>query len=265
MLAEQRQEEIVRLLNREGGVRVAALARRFSVTEETIRRDLNQLADAGRIRRSHGGAVPVERGDYEVPYWQRETQHQLEKAMIAREAIHRIKDGDSLILDASTTAWHMAKCMPDRSIRVVTPSVRIALVLARLPKAEVVIVGGMLSPTSLSAVGPNAEDMLRRYQVKKAFVSCRGVDLARGISDASDGQASLRRVMIDQADTSYLLADYSKFDVRSLSVVCPIERFHEVLTDTQTPSDVVRDLKARGIRVTLVAVDRATQAQQNDA
>ncbi len=251
MLAEQRQAEIVRLLDRDGGARVSDLARRFKVTEETVRRDLNQMAEAGLIRRSHGGAVRVERGDEEIPHSQREVVHEDEKKLIAELAVTRVVEGDSLILDASTTALYMAKCLPDWPLHVVTPSLEIAMALVSRARIDVVLIGGGLSRNTMSAEGPNAEDMLRRYQVNKAFVSCRGVDITLGASDATDAQASLRRVMLGQADVAFLLADSSKFKVRSLSLICPVDQFDEILTDHMTPPKIIKALKARRVRVDL--------------
>ena len=146
MLALERHLNILALLEGQGSARVADLARRFAVTEETIRRDLVKLEAEGRLRLSHGGAMLLKDEGGESPYWWREVAQQDEKVAIAREAAARVASGDRILLDASTTAWHVARRLSDRHLAVVTHSLRVAAELARLEHVEVLfIVAALIS------------------------------------------------------------------------------------------------------------------------
>jgi DeoR/GlpR family transcriptional regulator of sugar metabolism len=251
MLMAERHREIVNLVNREGSVRVNLLARRFDVTEETIRRDLQALEMERKLLRSHGGAVNLISGEAETSFFERQEKETPEKTAIAREAVTRLADGDSILLDASTTAWHMARMMPNMRITVLTNAVKVALELANLSRVKVLFTGGTLSSASLSVTGPLAERTLKEYHVNKAFLSCKGLDPALGASDSSESQALLKRQMLGIADKRFLLADHSKFGVQSLCVFAFLPDFHEIITDAKVPAPALEALKSSGLKVTV--------------
>lgn len=141
MLAAERYDRIVEMVNVKGSMRVSELSERCRVTEETIRRDLDRLEHAGRLRRSHGGAVSVKEDQPEIPYRIRETTHAEEKKRIAQAALTMINPGDRILLDASTTAGYMAANMPDFPLTVLTNSIQIATELSNRDKVEVISTG----------------------------------------------------------------------------------------------------------------------------
>jgi DeoR/GlpR family transcriptional regulator of sugar metabolism len=251
MLAIERHREILSLLGKEGSVRVAELARRFQVTEETIRRDFGKLESQGKIVRSHGGAIITEHEETLRPFAWREVDNEAEKAAIAREAVKRINPDDRIMLDASTTAWHLAKHLEDLPLTVITNSLQIAIALAHRPQINIHLLGGRMGKKSLSFTGPAAEQQLRQYHADKLFMSCEGIDLLRGISDISENQAHLRRIMLSCADRRYLLADHSKFSVRSLSRICGVEDFNEIITDAGTRPEIITELNTMDIKTAI--------------
>lgn len=252
MLAIERQREILSWLAEKGSARVAELAARFGVTEETIRRDLDKLEQDGRLVRSHGGAVAQEQR--EAPHWQREYVNVAEKEAIAREAVREVNEGDTIILDASSTAWFVAKRLPDVPLTVITNSLHIAMTLGGRPLCKVIVPGGTLAPTSMSFVGSETQLALRRYHVSTLFLSCRGIDVQRGVSDLSEEQAMVRRVMMEISDRRILLMDSSKFGVRALSILAPTPSFHRLITDEKAPPDACRQLEESGLPVTRAAL-----------
>ena len=251
MLAIERHRKILQLLAKEGSIRVSELAKRFGVTEETIRRDFSKLENQGKIVRSHGGAIITEQEETIRPFAWREVANEAEKTAIVNEAVKRIQPGDSIILDASTTAWHLAKQLDDIPLTVITNSLQIPIALANHLEIAVHILGGRLGKQSLSLVGPTAEEQLRRYHADKLFISCEGIDIERGISDRSENQAHLRRIMLTCAETRYLLVDHTKFRVRSLSHICKLSEFDEIITDTATPAETLHHLKELQIKTTI--------------
>ncbi|MCL6443503.1 MAG: DeoR/GlpR family DNA-binding transcription regulator, partial [Alicyclobacillus sp.] len=180
MLVADRHRKIVELVRQEGSIRVAELSRLFQVTEETIRRDLDRLESEGKVIRTHGGAVATEERPLEVPIEQREISRIEQKRAIAAKAVQFVEEGDTISLDASTTAWQMARVLPDIPLTVVTNSVKVAMELANKRYVQVISVGGVLVARSLSFVGPLAERSLDGYHVRKAFFSCSGVHLTYG-------------------------------------------------------------------------------------
>lgn len=252
MLVAQRYEMIVRLVNERGSMRVSELSELCDVTEETIRRDLDRLEQAGRLRRSHGGAVSVkDQQQLEVPYAEREVMHAEEKRRIAHLAVSIIEPGDRIILDASTTAWYMASILPDFEITVLTNSIRVATELSGKERIQVVSTGGSLAHRSLSYVGPLAERSLDTYFVHKAFISCKGVHIERGISESNEQQALVKKKMIEISDKVYLLADSSKFGVQSFTQVAALSQVHELITDHQADRAFVQRVQESGVNVSI--------------
>ncbi|WDQ30281.1 DeoR/GlpR family DNA-binding transcription regulator [Paenibacillus marchantiae] len=253
MLAAERYDRIVEMVNVKGSMRVSELSELCRVTEETIRRDLDRLEQAGRLRRSHGGAVSVKEEQPEIPYRVRETTHAEEKKRIAQSALSMIRPGDRVLLDASTTAGYMAANMPDMPLTVLTNSIQVATELSSRDKIEVISTGGQLAQRSLSFVGPLAERSLETYHVDKLFLSCKGVHLeGGGISESNELQARLKQKMVGISDQVILLADTSKFGVRAFARVTGLNAVHAVITDQSLDDDLIERLNSYDISITRV-------------
>lgn len=250
MLVAERYEKIVQIVNERGSIRVTELSDLCAVTEETIRRDLDRLERSGRLKRSHGGAVSVKEMQLEVPYFEREITHSEEKKRIAEEAVKLVNAGDRILLDASTSAWYMAKMLPDLPMTVLTNSVKVVTELSTKEKIEVISIGGRLSPRSLSFVGPLAEKSLESFHVDKLFFSCKGVHLDRGISESGELQARLKQQMMNMADRIILLADASKFGMQAFSQVMDLSNVDIIITDTGLDQGMQASLAAAGLTVT---------------
>jgi DeoR/GlpR family transcriptional regulator of sugar metabolism len=252
MLAIERQREIVLVLTAQRSVRVGDLAGRFQVTEETIRRDLDKLEAQGKLVRSHGGAVAAM--ETEQPHWQREFVNQGQKEAIAREAVKLVEPGDSLILDASSSSWFLARRLPDMPLTIITNSLYICMSLQEREHITVICPGGTLAATSMSFIGAMTLENLRRYHAAKMFFSCRGLDIQRGLSDLNEDQAMVRRIMLDVSDEHILLLDSSKWGTRALSMVAPLGTVQRVITDADVPPAEVEAVRAQGIVVDLATV-----------
>lgn len=249
MLLAERLNYIVQLVNERGSIRVTELSELCNVTEETIRRDLDRLETEGKLMRSHGGAVSTKEPQTETPYFVRETTNAEQKRSIARQAIQYINERDTIILDASSTAWYMAQIMPDFPLTVLTNSIKVAMELSTKEKVQVISTGGLLTPRSLSYVGPLAERSLNMYHVDKAFISCKGVHNQRGISESNEQQALIKHKMISISDQVYILADYSKFGVQAFTHVAPISDIDCIITDDQTDRAAIVELRELNVEV----------------
>ena len=251
LLVAERHREIVAIVSAEKSVRVAGLARQFSVTEETIRRDLEKLEQEGKLLRSHGGAVSIRQGGNEAPYSEREIRSAAEKMAIAREALKLLEEGDTILIDASTTALQVARLLPDISLTVLTNAMPVCVELANRPRVRVICTGGNLSAASLSFTGPRAEQALTEYHVNRLFFSCTGVDLTHGLSDVNESQANLKKRMMAVADRTTLLVDRTKFGIKALKRFGHIADVHEIITNSPADPALLGEIEAAGVAVTV--------------
>lgn len=250
MLVAERHQKIIELVNERKSIRVSELSQIFSITEETIRRDLEKLEKQKRLIRSHGGAVSVNTSSVsEVSYLEREITNVKEKKQIALEAVKQVIEGDKIILDASTTAWYMAKELPDVNITVLTNSIKVATELSTKKEITVISTGGILRPKSLSNVGPLAESSLESYHVNKAFISCKGFHLEHGLSEASEQQARIKELMVNSADTVYIMVDHSKFGAQAFTKFSDLDSINYVITDSQVDLQTVQQLTDKSLQI----------------
>lgn len=252
MLSLERHRRVLDLLQQGGSVRVTELAGRFDVTEETIRRDLDRLALAGKLVRTHGGALPVRSEHADASLVERQTRNLDAKVAIGRAAAARVEQGDTIMLDASSTAIQLAKILPDAPLTVITHALSIAMELATRRQIRTIVIGGLIDPESLSLVGPLATQCLDAYHVNKLFLSCQGIDLQRGLSVGSEQQADLKRRMLADADQRILLADHSKFGVKSTCYFGTLEDIDRVITDDGADENLLAELREEHVEVQVV-------------
>jgi DeoR/GlpR family transcriptional regulator of sugar metabolism len=257
MLAEQRQTEILRELSRAGGVRVTALAQQLRVALETVRRDLERLEREGKLVRTHGGAVPVAAGEGDVPFVVRRTANHEAKVAVARHAIRYLAEGDVIGLDASSTVHELTRLIPDIPLTVVTNSLLAVVRLASRHRVRVIATGGALDPASYSWTGTRAEDGLRDVNIGTLFLSSKGVDLERGLSERDDAQARLKRRMMDRAARRILLVDRSKFGLRSTVSFAPLSDVQLLVTDAATVADGLEIYAAAGPAIEIASEPEA--------
>lgn len=249
MLAQQRHTEIQERLRLDGAVRVAELARTFGVTEETVRRDLEKLDKAGKLVRTHGGALPTRDVSQDVPFDIRQTAKLAEKQAIARHAVRYVGEGAAIALDASSTVHELARVLPDQRLTVITNSLPATLLLARCEQLQVLSTGGILDPGSVSWTGSLAEHALDRININRCFLSTHGVHVDRGLSEVDDYQARVKHRMMDAAEEVYLLVDHSKFGMRRMVPLAGLDEIDVLITDRGADPQVLAQFADRGVRV----------------
>jgi len=249
MLPEQRHREILGRLATTGAVRVADLARALGVAEETIRRDLERLSQEGWLVRTHGGALPNRDVSRDDPFEVRSgAQHEQKKA-IARQALRHVSEGDVIALDASSTVHELARILPDTPLTVVTNALPASAVLLPRANIRVLSTGGFLDNASRSWLGWLAEHALERVNINKFFMSSKGVDPTRGLSEVDDAQARVKRRMMELADQIYLLADSSKLGGRAAVFLADIHEVDVLITDGGADPATLESLAAAGVKV----------------
>lgn len=250
MLVAERHQKIIELINKNKSMRVVELSDIFAVTEETIRRDLEKLEKDNKLFRTHGGAVSNQSSDEtEVPYFEREITNIPEKKEIALLATKQVVENDTVILDASSTALYMARALDNMPLTVVTNSMRVAYELSKKNQINVISIGGALRPKSLSFAGPLAESSLSYYHVSKAFISCQSFHVDYGICDSNESQARVKKRMMDQADTIYLMMDFSKIGKKAFAHISDVNTVDYIITDSNTDRAYLTEIKNHNINV----------------
>lgn len=249
MLVPERQKKITTIVNKNKTARVSELSKLLKVTEETIRRDLEKLETEGKLTRTHGGAISTQEEEGDIPYFQREVMNQEEKMAVAKEAVKLIKDDDIIFLDASSTALYLAKLLTNQRITVLTNAIRVSVELANQPNVQVIVVGGNLSPSSLSLVGPLTVNTLERYHVNKVFFSCKGLHKQWGISDSNEQQAIVKRKMIEMADEKILLLDHTKLEKKAFAHIEKEDMLDTIIIDSQANKTYLQYFEEKDITI----------------
>lgn len=228
---EVRRDQILALLQRHGQISVKWCAEQLGVSEVTIRSDFALLEREGMLRRIWGGAV------LDRPLWpegsfaSRLKQQAAEKESIARAAARLISDGDTVALDASTTAYAIARQIANRrNLTVITNGMHLALSLGAHPAITTIVIGGQVRGETGSLTGTLAEEMLQRLHADKGFFSARGLTLTKGLTESSIPEGLLKAAMVRHVDQVIAVLDSTKLGVSSLTSFCPVEAIHLLIT-----------------------------------
>ena len=254
--AELRRDQIAAFVQEQTTVSAETLSERFGVSLMTVWRDLTSLEEESRIRRVRGGAARIEsRADAEPLYDSKRVLNPTAKERIARYAAeHFTQDGDILFMEAGTTVAAMAKYLAGyQQLTVIGNGLGTMNELARLtPAINVYCCGGMLRPVAYTFVGPQAEEYFRTVNATTCFLSATGITLTEGITDVSLLEIQVKRAMAASADRVIFLMDSSKFGVRSLARIVPMEEVDVLITDGDAPEQSVESLRSMGVDVYIV-------------
>ena len=253
MTTFERRFRLLTLLKEQPGIRVPDLARILDVSEGTIRNDLNALSESGQLTRVWGGAVPMATEERVSPaYTSRSRMNLSAKQVIARAAAGLVQDGDSILLDASTTIFHMAGFLSERrNLTVVTNGIEVGRELAQNPTNVVMLLGGILRPDGTAITRPSNEHFLKEMHIKTAFVSSSGFSLKEGLTEVDFHEAQFKRTMLASAGRVIALIDASKFGRVDLTPFAEISTISQVFVDRQLSHDWIARMDQAGLAYTL--------------
>jgi DeoR/GlpR family transcriptional regulator of sugar metabolism len=257
MTTYERRQSLIQLLQKQPGLRVLELAQTLAVSKGTIRNDLDALEEQGVLTRVHGGAV-LRNGSvhFDTSFGLRFQENAPAKQVMAREAAKLVKDGTSLLLDASTTIYYLSQQLAQyHRLRVLTNGIEVARLLAKDPTNTVVLMGGIVNPEGSSVSGNFSEQLLRDLHVHKAFVSCSGFSLERGLTDVHLAEAQLKNKALASAREVFALVDSSKIGVEDLTSFASVERITHLYTDSSLGAEWAERLKSAGVAFTICSVD----------
>jgi DeoR family transcriptional regulator of aga operon len=243
---------ILQQLLRAGKVSVPSLAKRLKVSPTTIRRDLGDLEQRGLLRRSHGGAVPVQPLLYEpfrhISYYhEQERQRSAEKRRIGLVAAELISDGDILAIGAGTTATQVARsvCL-HKGITVLTNAVNVAMELSHRDDLKVIVTGGFLSGDWFALVGPAAIESVGEIFVD---IGVDGIHVEHGLTTNYPDQATIHRALMRQARQKIVVADHRKIGAVGTALISPLSEVNILITDKGVSAEAIAPFVAMGIEV----------------
>ncbi|MDD3337374.1 MAG: DeoR/GlpR family DNA-binding transcription regulator [Lachnospiraceae bacterium] len=257
MFIEERKEKIVKFIEDKNAVTVDELCELFNVSEVTVRKDLNELSNAGLIIRTHGGAVKVKETAFEQSQKSKENESVKEKKLIAERAYEEIKDNETMILDAGTTTQELAKKIksgPKTNLTVITNAFNIANELLGCEKVELIFVGGTVRAQILSCVGMFAEEALKNIHVDRAFLGVNNLSAEHGLTTPNMQECKVKKCMLDAARKKYVLADSSKFKTSSLYCISDFKELNLIITDNGVEESYRKKINERGGHIAVVTV-----------
>jgi len=248
-LAPRRLDNLRELIRGKGVIRVEEICSQLRVSPATVRRDLDQLEEAGTIRRVHGGAVSVDSRLEEPLFDDKASIAEREKHHIAQAALQFVEAGDTIYLDGGSTVLEFAQLLHDRTnLTVVTNSLRAAHELAgRGPR--LILIGGELRRLSQTMVGPLTRCILQGLHLDKAFMGTIGLTLKEGLTTTDPGEAYTKELVMSQARQVILLADSGKAGKVAFARAGRLENIHVFVTDKALDKNFAKELIKKGIKV----------------
>ncbi len=255
MLPTERRNKIKEALTLQGNVTVKRLAQEFQVTMETIRNDLDHLCKQDfEIIKVHGGAYLSQNSVQGIPMMLRENIMLEEKIRMAEAAVNLFTDGDSIILDTSSTAMYVAKKIIEKKLRVVilTNSLPITNLLSSHPQVKIITLGGNYNHTLKSFIGPMPIQALSNYHADFSIISPTKLSMEQGLSDDNQDIAQIRMFMLTNSKRGILLVDNTKFDCSELFNIADFDQIDQVITDEALDDRWIDFFKLRDITLTIV-------------
>ncbi len=249
----ERRQRILVLPRQQGGVKVTDLAKSLEVSEGTVRNDLTALEEAHQLIRVRGGAIPRDGQQPPIsPLPERARVNALAKQRIARWAADMVQDGDSILLDASTTVYHMATFLQDcRNLTIFTNGLEVARAVARNPANTTILIGGVVRADGTAVTGHLGEELLGGLHIETAFVSCSGFSVTAGLTQFDLQEAQLKSHMIRCAKRVVALIDSSKFGQDSLTPFATVDQLSHIVTDSSVSPEYVAQLRQSDVGLTI--------------
>lgn len=248
-----RQQEILNLLISKERIEINELCEMFHIVPMTARRDLKELEEQGKLIRTHGGAaLPPEKEDVNLPFFQRTKINSAQKLAIAAKACSFLKAGQHIFLASGTTVHAFAQSLKESiPLTVITDAVNISYELSAFSNIHLLSVGGELRPNSLTLTGKIAEENLSHFQMDAAFIGINGIDRDGNIYVSSIVESSILNVLFDRVPDIYILADASKLDQKDFVHVGTLDSRHTLITTKEIPEICLETYQSLGAQVIL--------------
>jgi len=253
MDTKRRRLEMLELLETEGELKVAELSSRFSISEMTVRRDLEVLEREGILKRVRGGAIGATSRSYEPPFALRAGRNAEVKKRIGAAVARMISDGETVIIDVGTTALAVAEALKDRrGLTIVTPSLRAAWLLADNAELRVMVTGGIVRPVERSLVGPLSDKAFENLYCDTYIMGIGGIDVDAGFTEFNLDDARVKQEAMRYSRRCVAVADATKLGRVAFARVAGLDQVDALVTDGGADGAKVRGLREAGLEVTAV-------------
>lgn len=251
MLAQERYDQIIKIIESEGSVKVSNLTRLFKVSIETIRRDLDYLEKNGHLKKVYGGAILEKNRKKQLSLQVREKENIEEKREIANIATKFINEGQSIAMNASTTNLEIAKALKlkFKRLTILTNSLLIVNELSDMDDYSIILTGGIFRKTEFSLSGAIAESIIKEFNVDISFISVSGVSLFADITDYDIEELEIQKQMMKISQQVIVLADSSKIDAISLLKVGRLDEINCVITNSNVPDSIIQKYMESGVEI----------------
>jgi len=254
MQAEERQKRLENYLQQVKFSSLEELAKQVGASVSTVRRDLTTLEATGILKRTHGGARLVVPSSDEFVFSARNTHQLTEKEAIGKACAELISANQSVIIDAGTTAYHVARHLEEKTPHVITNSLPVANLFAGANRLEVVVSGGVIYPRLGVLVGPLAVEAFTKIHADVAIMSGGAIAL-EGVSNSHGLLIDIQRAMINAAQKVIFCFDHTKFGRQSVLPLCGLECIDIVVTDSGAPMELIEQFRSKGIEVIVAPLD----------
>lgn len=248
MQAEERQKRLEEYLQKVEFASLDELAQQVGVSLSTVRRDLAVLEAVGGFQRTHGGARLVNPKSEEFIFSARDTHELAEKEAIGMACAEIVRANQTVIVDAGTTCYHVARYLESKTPQIITNSLPVANLFASANRVEVVVSGGVIYPRLGVLVGPLAVEAFSKLHADVAIMSAGGITLA-GVTNSHGLLIDIQRAMIRGAQRVIFCVDHTKFGRYSTSPLCDLDCIDTIVTDSAAPGELVKGLRGGGIDV----------------
>ncbi len=253
MISDERKQQIMDMLRRDGMVKVSDLSRMFAVSEVTVRNYLADMESKGLLSRTHGGAISSYKPYCSMNFNQRFQTNRSDKDLIAKKISEMIEPEDTVMLNAGTTTLLTFRNLPvDYKLNIVTNSISIALEASSNPNFNVILVGGTINAKYQFTFGEDAVEQIKKYHADKLILSVDGIDCNNGFSTYYSEEASVDRTMIEQSDICMVAADKSKLRRNAFVKVCGLSVADFIITTGKLEEDEINTLNENGV-TTIIA------------
>ena len=243
-----RQLELVEEVRRLYSVSVEALADRFGVTLQTVRRDLRLLADAGLLVRFHGGVRVPSSTTENIEYLQRQSLNEPAKQRIARAVAAAMPAGCSLFINIGTTTEAIAReLLRHKGLRVITNNLNVAAILSDNPDCEVIVAGGIVRSRDRGIIGEDTVDFIKQFKVDIGLIGISGIEADATLRDYDYREVKVARAIIEHSRQIWVAADHSKFNRPAMVELARFDEVDMLFTDTPPPAPFPHLLTAAGV------------------
>jgi len=251
-ILEERRREILELVSSHGFVSIETLARRFALTPQTIRRDINTMSEMGLLQRCHGGAA-IHSSAQNMAYSTRQVLCLEEKRSIARLVAKSIPEHASLFINIGTTTEEVAKALLNHAgLRVITNNLNVAIIMSGKEDFEVIVTGGEVRTVDHGITGESTIDFINQFKVDYGIIGISGIDADGSLLDFDYREVRAARSIIKNSRKTYLVADHSKFGRNAMVRLGHIGEISALFTDSKPPASLVAMLRENGVDLHVV-------------